>query len=97
MGWVQWYTKEWTIFFLSLWNPFYLETTIKYYIPYTFQNAYILIFNLSGIEVKRLIINNSEQNQFIISANTFSSGTYLYTLFIDGKPIDTKKMILTQQ
>lgn len=78
-------------------NPFSSETTIRYHIPYTFQSAYILISNLSGIEVKRLIINNSEQNQFIISANTFSSGTYLYTLFIDGKPIDTKKMILTQQ
>jgi trimeric autotransporter adhesin len=31
-----------------------------------------------------------------VSANEMHAGMYLYTLIIDGKPIDTKRMILTE-
>ncbi|MBT6993777.1 MAG: secretion protein Por, partial [Candidatus Cloacimonetes bacterium] len=45
---------------------------------------------------KQLGITNCElgSNQIIWDASKFASGIYFYKLVVDGKPVDTKKMIL---
>ncbi len=78
-------------------NPFNSSTEIKFYVTEKSQNASILIFDMNGKEVKKFKIIQKGNNSITISTNELPTGMYFYTLFIDGKDIDTKKMILTSE
>jgi len=77
-------------------NPWSQTTTISCYIPDGSNNASIIIFDMAGTLKKTLPINGSEQQSIVINGGQLTPGMYLYTLIIDNKEIDTKKMILTQ-
>ncbi|MCI0450650.1 MAG: T9SS type A sorting domain-containing protein [Chlorobi bacterium] len=76
-------------------NPFNPETNIKYQIV---KGKYVklIVFDVTGKEIAVLV--NEEQRagtyQAAWNAEGVSSGIYFYSLIIDGKLIDTKKMIL---
>lgn len=76
-------------------NPFNVNTTIAYYLPVTIQTAKLYIYNMQGVQIKVLPINDRKNGNIILSGNEFIPGMYLYTLVADGKEVDTKKMILT--
>jgi hypothetical protein len=44
--------------------------------------------------LSNLQITNSPNQEIIWNANNFATGVYFYKLVVDGKPVDTKKMIL---
>ena len=50
---------------------------------------------MQGAQLRRIIINDKGNQSITIQGSEFSAGMYMYTLIIDGKEIDTKKMILT--
>ncbi|MBT6994188.1 MAG: T9SS type A sorting domain-containing protein [Candidatus Cloacimonetes bacterium] len=82
-------------------NPFTGETTISFSLTTNLhENTRIEIFNIKGQLVKQLVINPESvrdglgNQQIIWNANKFASGVYFYKLVVDGKAIDTKKMIL---
>lgn len=75
-------------------NPFYNSTVIKYFIPITITSAMLQISNQQGVIVKTVNITQKGNGQVIIEAGSLSSGTYNYSLIVDGKPVDSKKMIL---
>ncbi|MDR0971582.1 MAG: tail fiber domain-containing protein [Bacteroidales bacterium] len=77
-------------------NPFNNDTKIEYYIPNTAINADIYIYNLNGTQIKHIVLSNKGQASYILSANNLEAGMYIYSLFVDGKEIDSKKMILTK-
>jgi len=77
-------------------NPFTNATTIKYTLPSKFNSAQVIITDKNGKQLKQLNISGSGKGSINIDAATFSSGTYQYTLIIDGKLMDTKQMILTK-
>ena len=56
-------------------------------------NAYI--FNMQGVLVKQLPIN-ANQSSITINGSELSAGMYLYSLIVNGKEVDTKRMILTK-
>lgn len=77
-------------------NPFKNSTIIEYELQSNFNKASILIFNLQGTLITSYPLSASGKNQISIKGSELNPGMYLYSLIIDGKEIDTKRMILTE-
>ncbi|MDR2085322.1 MAG: tail fiber domain-containing protein [Bacteroidales bacterium] len=77
-------------------NPFFLSTEIKFEIPENFTSAKLIIYNMQGIEIKSFNIATKGVGNIIIQGSELSAGMYLYTLLVNNRVIDTKKMILTK-
>ncbi len=77
-------------------NPFNQSTEIRYYIPENSQSAQLCIYNLQGNQIKQIVVAERGESSYLLSASELTAGMYLYTLIIDGKEIDTKRMILTE-
>jgi hypothetical protein len=75
-------------------NPTAQTTVIKYFVPEQSSKAAIRITNSNGQEIKSINISAKNNGQISIQANGLIAGTYLYSLIIDGKTIDTKKMVI---
>jgi hypothetical protein len=72
-------------------------TVINYYLPLATTNAQLTITDTSGHILRNVVLNNaSGQGQAIINAGELASGTYFYSLLLNGKSVDTKRMILTK-
>jgi hypothetical protein len=76
-------------------NPFSEKTVIKYELLPNTSSAYIYIFNMQGALMKQIPVNVHQSN-ITINASELAAGMYLYSLIIDGKEVDTKRMILTK-
>jgi hypothetical protein len=76
-------------------NPFSQNTTISCYVPATSQNASIVIYDLNGQELKSFVVPATGFNQVVVAGGTLAAGDYLYTLYVNGQKVDTKKMTLT--
>jgi len=74
-------------------NPFTGETTISFNLTAENEQAEIEIFNIRGQKVDEIAIGK-EQASVNWQTTNHASGVYLYKLVVDGKAIDTKKMIL---
>ncbi|MFT3702384.1 MAG: tail fiber domain-containing protein [Agriterribacter sp.] len=75
-------------------NPFRGNTVVNYKISQGISNAQIAVYDAAGKMLKQYTIAANENGTLRIDAATLPSGTYHYALFVDGKIIDTKKMIL---
>lgn len=73
-------------------NPFSEETIIKFNAED--GAASINIYDLNGRQLQVIPVKKGEK-QVIVSARTLSPGTYLYSLVVNGKPVASKKMIVT--
>ena len=69
---------------------------ISFFIPEKASQASLHIYNLQGKQVKQINISERGSNSVIIKGYELNPGMYMYTLIVDGKDIDTKKMILTE-
>jgi trimeric autotransporter adhesin len=74
-------------------NPFAEQTVISYNIPESAGVAQIQFHGLNGQLIKTVDIVSKGAGKLNVFANDLSSGTYSYTLVVDGKIIDTKKMV----
>lgn len=77
-------------------NPFTNVTTIRYTIPTSVSSAQMVISNSNGTVVKTVSSLSKGNGTVTINANELTAGTYYYTLVIDGKKTDTKKMVLVK-
>ncbi len=77
-------------------NPFNQSTSIHYNLPSKFNSAQIVITDYSGKTLKQINISTAGKGILNMNAGDLSSGTYNYSLIVDGKLIDTKKMVLTK-
>jgi hypothetical protein len=76
-------------------NPFRENTTIKYYLPSDSRTATITISDLNGVQLKQFdLVGTRGFGQVLISGGSFAAGTYVYTLTVNGKQVDSKKMML---
>ncbi len=78
-------------------NPFNTETTITFYITEKDANSNLLVFDMTGKLLKTIKLNGSGKGSVIINGNDFKPGMYYYSLIVNNKEIDTKKMILTER
>ncbi len=74
-------------------NPFAESTVVNYNIPTDFTKAQIIFSTNDGKIIKVVDITTKGEGQLNVFANDLSSGMYTYTLVVDGKTIDTKKMV----
>lgn len=77
-------------------NPFDQSTIISYQVAAQAQQVSILITNLQGMEVQHFSGLPTGQGQVEVAAGTLATGTYVYTLVVDGHPVASRKMILTK-
>ena len=77
-------------------NPFKEQTTISFFIPETSSRASIHIYNLQGKQIKQINIEPKGNGSVTINGYELIPGMYMYSLIVDGKEVDTKKMILTE-
>ncbi len=75
-------------------NPFTDETEIRYFLPEETQQAYIYIFNMQGNLLRKE--SAMGQKSIRIRGTALHAGMYIYSLIINGKEVDTKRMILTK-
>jgi hypothetical protein len=76
-------------------NPFNDNTVIKIYLSLNIQNAKIVINDATnGKEIKRIDVNERGNISLLIETALLNSGTYTYSLIINDKIVDTKKMLL---
>jgi hypothetical protein len=76
-------------------NPFTNSTTIKYYLPASSQTAVLVIKDLNGKGFKTYNLA-SKIGEVVINGGELPAGTYFYSLIVDGKTVDTKKMVLSK-
>jgi len=77
-------------------NPFDISTFISVQVnePINYSSAFISVKDMKGAEVKRLPIKlNTGINEVIFDHGYGVAGTYIYTLVIDGKAIQSRRMI----
>lgn len=77
-------------------NPFTEKTEIKYFVPENANKATIFIYNMNGLQIKEVELNNKGKSSITINGSELEAGMYLYALIVDGKELDTKRMILTK-
>ncbi|MCL2039791.1 MAG: tail fiber domain-containing protein [Bacteroidetes bacterium] len=75
-------------------NPFSEKTEIKFYVPESSSNAFICIYDMTGSELMKLNVTKGYAS-VTINGSQLKAGMYLYSLIVDGKEVDTKRMILT--
>ena len=76
-------------------NPFNGQTTIRFQIADGAHSAYVCIFDMQGKQLQRHDLSTSD-NSLTIDGTQLGAGMYLYTLIVDGREIDTKRMILSK-
>lgn len=83
-----------SILYQNIPNPFNGTTSIKYYIPYNKNNGAIVFSNNSGQIIDSIKLENFGEQELFFNSEFLASGIYYYTLFVDDKKVDSKKMII---
>jgi hypothetical protein len=76
-------------------NPFNQSSIIRFFVPASAGDVSLVVTDASGKKVKQFDDLSKGSGSVSIEANALSSGSYLYSLIVDGKTIATKQMILT--
>jgi len=77
-------------------NPFNRITTINYTLPQEYASAQLVIVDKSGKIVKRVALAGNGKGSFRMDASSIASGAYSYSLYVDGRLIGTKQMVLVK-
>jgi endosialidase-like protein len=77
-------------------NPYNQLTTIGYTLPKIFSSAQIIITDNLGKTIKEISLSHSQQGSVDIKAAMLAFGSYNYSLIVDGKFINAKRMILSK-
>lgn len=74
-------------------NPFEQQTSISYILPANTRSAQMLFYDMKGRLMKTANLTSKGKGMLNVYANDLSSGSYTYSLMVDGKIIDTKKLV----
>jgi trimeric autotransporter adhesin len=77
-------------------NPFDNSTIIPFRIPKDCNGASIVISESGTGRVVTAIPISCSETHVAVEAGNLASGSYTYSLYVDGKMIDTKSMVLTK-
>lgn len=76
-------------------NPFKEQTTIRFSLADDVTSAAICIFDMSGKMLKKLPVSSGD-GSVTVNGWELGEGMFLYSLLVNGREIDTKKMIITK-
>ncbi|MEO6556250.1 MAG: tail fiber domain-containing protein [Ferruginibacter sp.] len=77
-------------------NPFSESTMIRWNIPTDYANAVIYFYDNSGNKIDTYTVNSKGAGELQIFGSSLSSGIYTYSLVVDGKVVDSKKLVKTK-
>ncbi len=69
-------------------------TKINYNIPTGAAKAELIIVDNAGRKIKTINLNTFGKGVLNVDTKGLASGTYTYTMYVDGKMVDTKKMVV---
>jgi len=75
-------------------DPFRGNTTIKCNIVDDARNCYIRVYNMPGVEIKSIPVSQKGISQITLDASELDPGMYIYSLCLDGRIVDSKRMIV---
>lgn len=73
-------------------NPYNKETSIEYFVPEFSKRAEIHFFDNQGRMLKKYPISQNGTGKLNLRSENLPAGTYVYSLFVDGKMVSSKKM-----
>jgi hypothetical protein len=76
-------------------NPFGQSTVIGYYLPENAGPAKMIVTDMNGTVIKSLNISAKGKGNLTLGRNALAAGEYMYSLWIDGRQVDIKRMIIT--
>ena len=88
--------EELTKLFQNHPNPFESETTIDLYVPHAAKVARVIVNDLSGRSLKNIEVTGRGKTSVTIGSGDMNNGMYFYSLLVDGKRQDTKRMAITR-
>ncbi len=77
-------------------NPFVDVTSVKMTIPQSASTALLCIYDMSGKQIRSDVIPGRGEVTVSVTSEGLGAGMYLYSLIVDGKLVNTRKMILTK-
>jgi len=77
-------------------NPFNHTTTINYTLPQQYSSAKIVVTDQAGKILKQVNLSVKGSGSVTLDASTLSSGAYQYSLYVNGKLIDSRQMVLAK-
>ncbi|MCA6362658.1 MAG: T9SS type A sorting domain-containing protein [Bacteroidetes bacterium] len=77
-------------------NPFSTSTEIRYFLPEHTQSAECIIYSMDGKQLKRIPIQGTGNGSITIEGNELYAGMFIYSLVVDGKETESRRMILTR-
>jgi hypothetical protein len=75
-------------------NPTNGTTVIRYRIPQQARQAQISLYSLKGDLLQSFPLTQRGEGQLSLDITNLPQSVYLYRLFIDGQPVDAKKLLL---
>ena len=77
-------------------NPFTRSTVVPYFLPENCTSAQLKIYSVAGQEVYSAELLQRGDAQVEIPAQILSAGSYVYQLIVDGRTVDSRKMLLSK-
>jgi hypothetical protein len=77
-------------------NPFNNTTIIRYHLSQAAGSAKMVITDMNGKTIKTISLTRGDNGQLTLNSGALAPGSYNYTLWIDGKQVDNKKMVITK-
>ncbi len=74
-------------------NPFSFESEIQYEIVRDYSNAFIGFYDLNGMEIMTVPLH-SARGEIKINSSDLGRGQFLYSLVLDGRIIETKRLMI---
>ncbi|MBL7928705.1 MAG: tail fiber domain-containing protein [Bacteroidia bacterium] len=74
-------------------NPFSESTIIRWSIADDFNNAVIFFYDDRGQQINQYRITEKGNGELQVFGSKLSSGVYTYTLVVDGKIVESRKMV----
>tara|TARA_R110002072_G_scaffold14307_1_gene59669 strand:+ start:121821 stop:123719 length:1899 start_codon:yes stop_codon:yes gene_type:complete len=76
-------------------NPYDSVTTIRYFIPLGYENARIAITSSLGQKISDIKLTTfGTEGHIEVDKGRLQAAIYYYTLIVDGRSVDTKRMIV---
>ena len=63
-------------------------------LPSNAVNASVKITDMNGRVIKNIAVTANGKGQLVLQAGLLTTGTYQYALIVNGRQIDTKRMVL---
>lgn len=87
--------KSKSILYQNTPNPFQEKTIIRFKLSDDVKDASVCIFDMSGKLLKKLPVSKGMES-VSLNGNELGEGMFLYSLVVNGREIDTKRMILSK-